>query len=162
AATSRRVADQEERRLAKDVEQHGVAADGARWLKQAHDAALAALATRAEAASAELRTTHPLLGATIPYALAKPQAGDVALPPRRRWPTSGRWTSTWPAGPASCSPTTSIPSGRSSPTPRSSRGSTPPRWAGSNGTGTSARTGPRCSTATATPEPPPGGTGGWW
>src|SRR2546423_7343486 len=76
AAASRRVADQEERRLAKDVEQHGVAPDGARWLKEAQDAALAALATRGEATSAELRTTHPILDATIPYALDKPYGGD--------------------------------------------------------------------------------------
>ena len=52
--------------------------------------------------------------------------------------------------------------------PRSSRGrrscrrSTRPRWAGSSATGTSARTRRSCSTPTATPDPPPGGTAGSW
>src|SRR5258705_13779596 len=82
AAASRRVADQEERRLAKDVEQHGLAADGARWVKEAQDAALAALAAMGEATSAQLRKADPLLDATIPYALDKPYGGDMALAPR--------------------------------------------------------------------------------
>ena len=82
AAASRRVADQEERRLAKDVERAGLAPDGARWLKEAQEAALAALASRGEATSTQLRQAHPHLDATIVYAPEKPYGGDVPLAPR--------------------------------------------------------------------------------
>ena len=41
-------------------------------------------------------------------------------------------------------------------------GWTPPPWAGSTATGTSVTTAPRCSTETAMPGPPRGGTDGWW
>jgi hypothetical protein len=82
AAASRRVADQEERRLAKDVERHGLAADGARWVKEAQAAALAALAEMGEATSAQLRKADPILDVTIPYALDKSYGGDMALAPR--------------------------------------------------------------------------------
>lgn len=82
AAASRRVADQEERRLAKDVERAGLAADGARWLKEAQEAALAALASMGEATSTQLRRSHPLLDATIVYAPDKAYGGDMPVAPR--------------------------------------------------------------------------------
>ena len=45
---------------------------------------------------------------------------------------------------------------------RCCRRSTRRRWAGRNGTGSSARTGPRCSTGPATSARPSGGQAAWW
>jgi hypothetical protein len=51
-------------------------------VKEAQEAALAALAVMGEATSSQLRKADPLLDATIPYALDKPYGGDMALAPR--------------------------------------------------------------------------------
>ena len=71
-----------------------------------------------------------------------------------------RSRSTSTGGPATCCPTTSSRPSRSSRGRRCCRRWTRPRWAGSSGTGTSARTRRSCSTRAATPGRPSGGTGG--
>jgi len=63
---SRRVADQERTRVAKDVEAAGLVADGSAWLEDASEATLEALDARGEATSTQLRDAVPLLqGSTV-------------------------------------------------------------------------------------------------
>ena len=82
SAASQRVADQERRRLAKEVERAGLFDDGAAWLAQAEAAALAALDRLGEATSTELRAEVPLLVGSMAYAPDKPYGGKVSVGPR--------------------------------------------------------------------------------
>jgi hypothetical protein len=59
AAASRRVADQQRRRLVAEVEKAGFVADGEAWLEGASTGALRALAALGEATSRELRAAVP-------------------------------------------------------------------------------------------------------
>lgn len=82
AAASQRVAEQERRRLARDVEKAGLHEDGAGWLRQAEAAALAGLDRLGEATSTELRAAVPLLEGSMTYALDKPYGGTIPVGPR--------------------------------------------------------------------------------
>jgi winged helix DNA-binding protein len=82
AAASHRVADQERRRLAKEVEGAGLASDGAAWVVGASAATLEALDALGEASSTELRDAVPDLGQTISYGEGKSWGGTYTLGPR--------------------------------------------------------------------------------
>ena len=82
AAASRRVADQERRRLVNEVEKAGFVDDGATWLAEASAAALAALDVLGEATSTELRAEVELLQGSTVYAPHKPYGGSVPVGPR--------------------------------------------------------------------------------
>jgi hypothetical protein len=82
SAASRRVADQERRRLIRDVEKAGLVDDGAAWLDEASSAVLAALARLGEATSTELRAAAPVLEGTLTYAPDKRWGGDIPVGPR--------------------------------------------------------------------------------
>ena len=82
AAASRRVADQQRRRLVAEVEKAGFVADGEAWLEGASTGALRALAALGEATSRELRAAVPGLEGSIPYAPHKPYGGTTTLGPR--------------------------------------------------------------------------------
>ena len=65
-SASTRVADAELKRMAKDVEKAGIAADGTRWVHDARAAILAALATRPDGlTAAEVRGLLPELAVTF-------------------------------------------------------------------------------------------------
>ncbi len=82
AAASERVAGQEARRLAKEVENAGLVDDGAAWLAQASAATLEALDRLGEATSTELRDSVELLQGSTVYAPDKPYGGNVPVGPR--------------------------------------------------------------------------------
>lgn len=82
SAASLRVADQERRRLAREVERAGLFEDGAAWLAQAEAATLDALDRLGEATSTELRAEVPLLEGSMTYAPDKPYGGKVSVGPR--------------------------------------------------------------------------------
>jgi hypothetical protein len=82
AAASSRVADQERRRVAKDVEKAGLFRNGAAWLRAAEAATLEALDDLGEATSTELRAAVELLQGSIVYAPDKPYGGEVPVGPR--------------------------------------------------------------------------------
>jgi hypothetical protein len=103
AAASDRVADNERRRLAADVQKAGVATDGDRWLKQACSAVLRHLADHGPASSTELRAALPELAGTYDPAPGKRWGGAVPVAPRVltvlsargdvvRGPNDGAWT----------------------------------------------------------------------
>jgi hypothetical protein len=115
AAASTRVADQERRRLVKEVEKAGFVDDGTAWLRAAEAATLEALDDMGEASSTELRAAVDLLQGTTVYAPHKSWGGNVPVGPRVltclsaageivRGPNRGSWyvsrpawarTSTW-------------------------------------------------------------------
>lgn len=72
-SASSRVAGQEERRLAKDVERHAVAADGAAWVARAERAVLDRLADGAALSAARIREEVP------------EAAGRTVRDPDRKW-----------------------------------------------------------------------------
>jgi len=82
AAAGTRVADQERRRLAKEVEKAGLVDDGAAWLRAAEAATLEALDDMGEATSTELRAAVDLLQGSTVYAPDKPYGGNVPVGPR--------------------------------------------------------------------------------
>jgi hypothetical protein len=82
AAASQRVADQERRRLAKDVEKAGLVEDGTVWLREASEATLEALHSMGEATSTQLREAVELLQGSILYAPHKSYGGAVPVAPR--------------------------------------------------------------------------------
>jgi hypothetical protein len=82
SAASRRVAEQERSRIAKDVEAAGLVPDGRAWLAQASEATLEALDAMGEATSTQLRETVPLLQGSTVYAPDKPYGGSVPVAPR--------------------------------------------------------------------------------
>ncbi|MGH9005692.1 MAG: DNA glycosylase AlkZ-like family protein, partial [Acidimicrobiia bacterium] len=75
-------ADQERRRLAKDVEKAGLVGDGDAWLREASAAVLAALDRLGEATSTELRAEVPLLDGSIAYGEGKSWGGQFPIGPR--------------------------------------------------------------------------------
>lgn len=124
AAASERVADQERRRLVKDVEKAGLYPDGTAWLAKASGATLDGLDAVGEASSTELRAAVPLLEGSIEYAPGKSYGGSVPIGPRvlttlsaagkilrgtnqgswnvsrPRWVTTRRWLGSEPEVPA--------------------------------------------------------------
>jgi hypothetical protein len=82
AGASDRVADRERRRLVGDVEKAGLRDDGERWLAEASEQVLAALAGGREATSSELRAEIPLLEGSIVYGEGKSWGGQLPVGPR--------------------------------------------------------------------------------
>ena len=82
AAASTRVAEQERRRLVKEVEKAGFVDDGAAWLRAAEAATLEALDDMGEASSTELRAAVDLLQGSTVYAPHKSWGGKVPVGPR--------------------------------------------------------------------------------
>ncbi len=82
AGASGRVAAAERRRLVADVEKAGLHPDGERWLVDAGDQVLAALAGGREATLAELRDEIPPLAGSIMYGEGKAWGGMAPLAPR--------------------------------------------------------------------------------
>jgi len=82
AGAGARVADQERRRLIRDVERAGLRRDGARWWRSASRAVLDALAGGREASSSELRAELPVLAGTIRHGEGKSWGGEVPIAPR--------------------------------------------------------------------------------
>lgn len=82
AGASGRVAGAERRRLIRDVEKAGLHPDGERWLSEASQCVLAALADGREATSSQLRDEIPSLEGSILYGEGKSWAGQVPIGPR--------------------------------------------------------------------------------
>lgn len=82
SAAADRVADQERRRLIKDVQAAGLHVDGAAWLAAAGTATVEALAQLGEASSTELRAAVPLLDGVTIVAPGKAYGGDNPVGPR--------------------------------------------------------------------------------
>ena len=82
AAASQRVADQERKRIARDVERAGLVDDGAAWLTQAQRATLRALDAYGEASATELRDAVELIRGSIEYAPHKSWGGSFPVAPR--------------------------------------------------------------------------------
>jgi hypothetical protein len=79
AACTRAIAVAERKRLVQLVEQGGVAEDGGRWLDEANEATMGALAARGEAFASELSADVPALRARIRLAEGKAYASDSNL-----------------------------------------------------------------------------------
>jgi hypothetical protein len=82
AGASRRVAESEHRRLAREVEKAGLYDDGEAWLDAAKRAVLETLDDGAELTSTELREQVPLLQGSIAYGAGKRWGGQMPLAPR--------------------------------------------------------------------------------
>lgn len=82
AGAGNRVADAERRRLIRDVEAAGLHRNGERWLSQAWEQVLEALADGREVTSSELRDEIPLLEGSIGYGEGKAWGGQVPVGPR--------------------------------------------------------------------------------
>ena len=82
AGASNRVADAERRRLVKEVAAAGLHVDGERWLADACEHVLAALAGGREASSSELRKEIALLEGAMTYGEGRSWGGQVSVGPR--------------------------------------------------------------------------------
>ena len=82
AGASNRVAGSECRRLIGHVEKSGLYADAARWLADAQEEVVAALADGREATATELRQEIPLLEGAMTYGEGKKWGGRMPLGPR--------------------------------------------------------------------------------
>jgi len=113
AACTDQIAERMRRDLARRVEESGIAADGANWLKEVGEATVQALAVRGSATGGELAQDEPRLRAQIVYAADKSYGGPVNVTTRLltllsaeglivRGRPRGGWTSsqfTWAAAP---------------------------------------------------------------
>jgi hypothetical protein len=79
AACTRAIAVNERRRLVQLVQQGGVADDAARWVEEANEATMRALAGRGEALASELSADVPALRARVRLAEGKSYASDSNL-----------------------------------------------------------------------------------
>ena len=77
-----RVADQERRRVAKDAELGGLAADGEKWLEEARTAVLDRLADGSALSAVTLRTELPALEGKVRLGEGTRWGAEVSLPPR--------------------------------------------------------------------------------
>ena len=82
AACTDQIAGRMRRALARQVQDSGIAADGANWLKEAGEATVQALAARGSATGAELARDEPRLRAQIIYAADKSYGGPVNVTTR--------------------------------------------------------------------------------
>lgn len=114
AGASNRVALAERRRLVRDVEAAGLHRDGERWLSEAGQQVLAALADGRQATSSELRDEIPALVGFTTHGEGKAWGGNVAVGPRVltvlsaegrvvRGPNDGGWTTSRPRWAATAS-----------------------------------------------------------
>ncbi|MGW0041516.1 winged helix DNA-binding domain-containing protein [Rhodococcus sp. NPDC003348] len=82
AGASNRVADNERRRLVREVEKAGLFDDGAAWLREAGDAVLDALSGGEPLSYTTLREKLPLLNGSMSYGEGKSWGGQVSIGPR--------------------------------------------------------------------------------
>jgi DNA glycosylase AlkZ-like len=82
AACTDQIAAKMRRDLARRVEESGIAADGANWLKEVGEATVRALAARGSATGNELAQDEPRLRAQIVYAAGKSYGGPVNVTTR--------------------------------------------------------------------------------
>ncbi|HXJ28125.1 MAG TPA: crosslink repair DNA glycosylase YcaQ family protein, partial [Streptosporangiaceae bacterium] len=82
AACTDQIAERMRRDLARRVEESGIAADGANWLKEVGEATVQALAVRGSATGGELAQDEPRLRAQIVYAADKSYGGPVNVTTR--------------------------------------------------------------------------------
>ncbi|MGW4477935.1 winged helix DNA-binding domain-containing protein [Rhodococcus triatomae] len=82
AGGSNRVAERERKRLVSEVEKAGLFTDGARWLDEAADAVLGALAGGEPASYSELRDELPVLRGAMTYGEGRSWGGQVSIGPR--------------------------------------------------------------------------------
>ena len=82
AACTDQIAERMRRQLAQQVQQSGIAPDGASWLKEVGEATVRALAARGNATGAELAQDEPRLQAQIVYAADKDYGGPVNVTSR--------------------------------------------------------------------------------
>ncbi len=82
AACTDQIAERMRRDLAQRVQDSGIAADGANWLKEAGEATVRALEARGTATGAELAQDEPRLRAKIIYAAEKSYGGPVNVTTR--------------------------------------------------------------------------------
>jgi hypothetical protein len=82
AGASRRVAESEHRRLAREVQRAGLREDGEAWLAEAKRAVLGALDSGRQLTSTQLREEVPLLQGSIAYGAGRSWGGQVQVGPR--------------------------------------------------------------------------------
>ena len=82
AACTDQIAERMRRQLARQVQESGIAPDGAGWLKEVGEATLRALSARGTATGAELARDEPRLQAQISYAADKSYGGPVNVTTR--------------------------------------------------------------------------------
>ena len=82
AACTDQIAERMRRDLARQVQDSGIAADGAKWLEEAGEATVRALTARGTATGAELAQDEPRLRAKIVYAADKSYGGPVNVTTR--------------------------------------------------------------------------------
>jgi len=82
ASSTRALIPGERKRFVALLEAAGVAADGARWLREIEEATYAALVARGEATTAELAEDVPALRTRTPVAQGKPYAASPAVSTR--------------------------------------------------------------------------------
>jgi hypothetical protein len=123
AACTDQIAEKMRRDLGRRVEESGIAADGANWLKEVGEATVRALAARGSATGNELAKDEPRLRAQIVYAADKSYGGPVNVTTRLltllsaeglivRGRPRGGWTSsqfTWSAAPDQPRPAAALP-----------------------------------------------------
>lgn len=81
-SASSRVAAEQRRVIARDAQQHGVAADGTAWLEAATDAVLARLTGSEPVSARQLRAELPELSGAVTVDLDKKYGGTFQLAPR--------------------------------------------------------------------------------
>lgn len=81
-SASARVAAEQHRAISREVERHGIAADGAAWLAAGSRAVLARLADGEPRSARRLREEVPELGGTLTYANGKKYDGTFQVGPR--------------------------------------------------------------------------------
>jgi Winged helix DNA-binding domain len=122
AACTDQIAERMRRDLARRVEESGIAADGASWLKEVGEATVSVLAARASATGAELARDEPRLRAQLVYAAEKSYGGPVNVTTRLltllsaeglivRGRPRGGWTSsqfTWSVAPGQPRPPAAV------------------------------------------------------
>ncbi|WP_238348575.1 winged helix DNA-binding domain-containing protein [Ornithinimicrobium pratense] len=77
-----RVAAEQRRLVARDVEQYGIAPDGQAWLEQACAAVLDHLGSTGPRTARQLREELPALAGTVTYALDRKYGGTLHIAPR--------------------------------------------------------------------------------
>ncbi len=122
AACTDQIAERMRRDLARRVQDSGIAADGANWLKEAGEGTVRALEARGSATGAELAQDEPRLRAKLIYAAEKSYGGPVNVTTRLltllsaeglivRGRPRGGWTSsqfTWSAAGDQARPTAAV------------------------------------------------------
>lgn len=106
-STSARVAAEQRRLIAREVERHGVAQDGNAWLERARRAVLERLAGSVPLPARQLREELPELAGTLTVSPGKTYGGTVQIAPRvltllgaegllTRGPNAGHWRTSRP------------------------------------------------------------------